>query len=117
MTPPVMTGGPVLLPGQRVPQVQALQLLLTAHNIPVEARGGYTPQTTNGVRLFQTQVHLPPTGIADGNTLARLVVAVRPGQTSVPVRAAQVLMKAHGIGVRVDGGYGNDMLKQVRQFQ
>ncbi|MFL6075762.1 MAG: peptidoglycan-binding protein [Mycobacteriales bacterium] len=116
-TPPPMAGWPVLRPGQRGAQVQALQLLLTAHNLPVETRGGYNAQTTNAVRLFQTQAHLPTTGIADGNVLARLVVTVHPGDNSVPVRAVQVLMRAHRIGVRVDSGYGNDMLKQVRQFQ
>jgi peptidoglycan hydrolase-like protein with peptidoglycan-binding domain len=62
-------------------------------------------------------MRLPPTGVADGNTLSRLVVDVHPGDNSVPTRAAQVLMRAHRIGVRVDSGYGNDMLKQVRQFQ
>jgi peptidoglycan hydrolase-like protein with peptidoglycan-binding domain len=115
--PPPMAGWPTLRAGQRGAPVQALQLLLTAHNIPVETRGVYNAQTTNAVRLFQTQTHLPPTGVADGNALSRLVVTVRPGDNSVPTRAAQVLMRAHRIGVRVDGGYGNDMLKQVRQFQ
>jgi peptidoglycan hydrolase-like protein with peptidoglycan-binding domain len=115
--PPPMAGWPTLRAGQRGAPVQALQLLLTAHNIPVETRGVYNAQTTNAVRLFQARTHLPPTGVADGNTLSRLVVAVHPGDNSVPTRAAQVLMRAHRIGVRVDGGYGNDMLKQVRQFQ
>jgi peptidoglycan hydrolase-like protein with peptidoglycan-binding domain len=103
--------------GASGPKVTAIQHLLTARGFPTTADGQFGPVTASKVRSFQASRNLEVDGWVGPQTWPLLVVEVWQGSTGSAVRAAQVMLRAHGYGVAVDGQFGSQTAGAVRSFQ
>lgn len=90
--------------GMTGPQVASLQgrLLEAGYWLDV-VDGVYAHATVHAVTAFQKSVSLPPNGVADPTTLARLVVAARPAARSTAGRVVEVDLKRQLVLVVADG--------------
>jgi len=106
--------------------VAAVQYLLRARGFyRGRADGVYGAKTVAAVKAFQRANGLKADGIAGPQTLPKLVVMVRRGSKGDAVRAAQILArnvyghdtKTHDMGLAIDGVFGYETQKAVRNEQ
>lgn len=90
--------------GMTGPQVASLQgrLLEAGYWLDI-VDGVYAHATVHAVTAFQKSVSLPPNGVADPATLARLVAATRPAARSTAGRVVEVDLKRQLVLVVADG--------------
>jgi hypothetical protein len=105
--PAAQRSWPLLKPGENGTRVQALQHLLRARGVAVEADGNFGAATESAVRELarENEVAYEPcyaskaadeSGFAGVTTWPLLVRDVRPGDSGEAAKAAQVLMSARG---------------------
>jgi len=106
--------------------IAAVQYLLRARGFyRGRADGVYGAKTVAAVKAFQRANGLKADGIAGPQTLPKLVVTVRRGEKGDAVRAAQILArnvyghdtKTHDMGLAIDGVFGYETQKAVRNEQ
>ena len=87
--------------------MRAIQWLLTARGYPVTVDGVFGEPTRAAVDALETAASLPPDGIVDDATWAKLIIPIGAGATGAAVKAAQYQLRAkRHLDVAVDGVYG-----------
>jgi peptidoglycan hydrolase-like protein with peptidoglycan-binding domain len=95
-----------------------VQYLLLAHGENLDVDGIFGPITRARVRDFQQDHGLHVDGIVGPETWPKLIVQVKQGDHGPAVRAVQILLKQKiGLGVDVDGIFGNQTKQAVLSFQ
>ena len=111
---------PLVQYGAEGPEVYVIQYLLRAEGYSLNADGIFGPQTQSAVKSFQGAEGLAVDGIVGPNTWQALIQGhtVKKGSSGDAVRAVQYLMvHKHGYGITVDGVFGNETDKAVRDLQ
>lgn len=109
---------PTVSLGDRGSDVRALQATLIDKGYPQTFDGIFGTVTRDAVKGFQGTHGLKVTGVADSLTWNRLLTAVGPGSTGMPVRVLQrQLIEKLGAKVPVDGIYGTSTKAAVITFQ
>jgi peptidoglycan hydrolase-like protein with peptidoglycan-binding domain len=105
--------------GNRGADVRAIQGFLRHHGATdLVISGVFDPPTVSAVRAFQTASGLPVTGMVNGFTWARLLVALSSGSTGEAVAVLQrQLNEKRGAGLTVDRAFGAATVSAVRSFQ
>jgi len=104
--------------GNRGVDVQAIQGLLLAHDIPSAIDGSFSPATVEAVKTFQTANGLTANGIVATTTWEKLIVGLTPASTGAAVKALQRELNAkRRAGLTVDGVYGAATRAAVVTFQ
>lgn len=114
---PTSVTWPTVDRGDRGPNVQSIQHLLTHHEFPTNVDGIFGTDTEARVIDFQESETLTANGIVNAATWALLVVTVRRGDSGEAVRAAQRQLVKHGLQLTVDGTFSSSMETLVRTFQ
>jgi peptidoglycan hydrolase-like protein with peptidoglycan-binding domain len=84
--------------------------------VPLDGVFGTT--TDSAVQIFQGLRGLPPTGIVDAATWARLILPIGPGSTGDAVVALQrQLVEKRSAALALDGVYGPSTTAAVKTFQ
>ena len=100
--------------------VRAAQYLLRAHGFYVSVDGRFGSQTEEQVWKFQLKQNIPTTvdfATVDALTWEYLISDLKRGDKGLAVRAVQRLLKDKGYKVAVDGNFGTQTERAVRQFQ
>lgn len=100
--------------------VRAAQYLLKAKGFNVVVDGRFGSQTEEQVWKYQLSKHFNTTvdfALVDAQTWESLIPDLKRGSKGWAVRAAQSLLRAKGYKVAVDGRFGGQTEKAVRQFQ
>jgi peptidoglycan hydrolase-like protein with peptidoglycan-binding domain len=110
---------PLVTKGDRGQRVVAIQYLLNEHGISIQVDGVFGDGTYRAVQLFQGRNNLPQDGKVGPATWMKLVVLVKKGSRGPAVRAVQSnLNVSYGYRyVTVDGVFGDDTDRAVRDFQ
>ena len=108
---------PELRPGDSGPTVTAAQLLLRDLGQQIEVTGAYDAQTTAVVRQLTRATQGEARDAIGDTTWPRLLSTQARGRTGPAVRAVQVLLRAAGQQLAVDGRYGAQTEDAVRAFQ
>ncbi len=108
---------PIQRRGARGENVRTVQHLLNHHNIPVVVDRIFGPQTEDAVRRFQRDRGLGVDGIVGNQTWPALIVLVRRRSRGHAVRAVQRQLNARRSSLAVDGDFGPQTERAVRQFQ
>jgi len=109
---------PLVKQGDQGVEVYAVQYLLRANGLNLNADGIFGPQTRARVEDFQTQKNLTKDGIVGPQTWSALIVQVQQGSSGDAVRAAQMLLKdKFGYNITVDGIFGPNTADAVKSFQ
>jgi peptidoglycan hydrolase-like protein with peptidoglycan-binding domain len=111
--------GPVVQKGATGPRVEALQFLLNQSGAGIQVDGDFGDQTEDAVKDFQKNRDFEVRdGKVDAKTWAALwVTLVHHAPQQDAVKALQTLLAFNGIGVEVDGDFGDQTLSAVRGFQ
>lgn len=102
----------VVRTGDEGDHVKALQFLLRARGAKLKADGVFGRKTEAEVKRFQGSQGLASDGVVGDQTWPRLFITVRRGDKGDAVSAVQVL-----IATLVDGSFGANTEKAVREFQ
>ena len=97
--------------------VRTVQLLLAAHGHPVAVDGVFGPLTQAAVVEVQTEAGIVADGIVGPQTWAVLLVTVSAGDGGPAVQAAQGQLRSQGWRLAVDGSFGPQTDRAVRDFQ
>jgi peptidoglycan hydrolase-like protein with peptidoglycan-binding domain len=108
---------PTVREGDRGPNVQTVQHLVTAHGFATTADGIFGPNTATQVRAFQTSKGLAADAIVGPLTWAQLVITVQEGATGEAVRGLQVQLVKHGYAIAIDGQFGPGTAGALRDFE
>ena len=108
---------PVVRQGARGENVRTLQHLLRHHGASIAADRSFGPLTDAAVRNFQQNRGLTVDGIVGNQTWPALLVTVRRGSRGEAVRAVQHQLNARTSSLLVDGDFGPQTEKAVREFQ
>lgn len=108
---------PVQQVGSTGEDVRTIQYLLAVHGHPVTVDGQFGPATRAAVEAFQSSKGLAVDGIVGNNTWDALIVLVNSSASGDRVRAAQGQLASQGWRVAVDGAFGPQTLRSVRDFQ
>jgi peptidoglycan hydrolase-like protein with peptidoglycan-binding domain len=125
---------PVLREGSRGPAVRALQQQLNQHGARLTVDGSFGPNTERAVRAFQQRHGLTADGVVGPRTSAALGRApssgggggsapaasgptLREGARGEAVRFLQSALNRQGANVAVDGSFGPNTERAVRDFQ
>ena len=108
---------PIQRRGDRGENVRTVQHLLRHHGSPVAADRIFGPQTEDAVRRFQRDRELSVDGVVGDRTWPALIVLVRRRSKGEPVRAVQRQLNARRSSLAVDGDFGLQTERAVRQFQ
>ena len=105
--------------GNRGADVRAIQGFLRHHGATdLVISGVFDPPTVAAVRAFQTARGLDVTGMVNGFTWARLLVALSSASTGEAVAVLQrQLNEKRGAGLTVDRVFGAATVTAVRSFQ
>lgn len=114
---PTTVTWPTVVRGERGPNVQSIQHLVTYHEFATNVDGIFGVDTEARVQDFQTSEGLTADGIVDAEVWALLVVTVRRGDSGEAVRAAQRQLNKLGLVITVDGTFSSSMETLVRSFQ
>ena len=108
---------PALAPGDSGPVVEAAQLLFQARGQDLAASGRFDAATADVVeRLSVARGGAPRTSL-DDTTWSQLVITQERGASGPAARAVQVLLRAVGADVVIDGEFGAQTDGAVRTFQ
>src|SRR6478609_8463722 len=109
---------PTLSLGNRGVDVQAVQGLLLAHDIPSSIDGSFSPATVEAVKTFQAANGLTANGIVGTTTWGKLIVGLTSGSSGEAVKVVQRELNAkRHAGLVVDGVYGTATRSAVVAFQ
>ncbi len=104
--------------GNRGVDVQAVQGLLLAHDIPSAIDGSFSAATVEAVTTFQAANGLPANGIVGTTTWEKLIIGLHPGATGEAVKVVQRELNAkRHAGLAVDGTFGATTRAAVVAFQ
>lgn len=108
---------PILKSGSTGEDVRSVQYLLAVHGHPVTVDGIYGPATKAAVHAFQSAKGLAADGVVGPATWAALIVTVAAGSSGARVRAVQGQLASQGWRLAVDGVFGPQTTRSIRDFQ
>lgn len=108
---------PIQESGSKGEDVRTVQYLLAVHGHPVAVDGVFGPGTKTAVRAFQTAKGLASDGVVGNATWEKLIVTVASGASGPRVRAVQGQLAGQGWRVAVDGAFGPQTRRSIRDFQ
>lgn len=108
---------PVHQVGSTGEDVRTVQYLLAVHGHTVTVDGQFGPATKSAVTAFQSSKGLGADGIVGNNTWDALIVTVASGTSGDRVRAAQGQLASQGWRLAVDGAFGPQTLRSIRDYQ
>ena len=108
---------PVVVIGATGEDVRSIQLLLATHGHPVAADAQFGPLTRGAVMAFQGAAGLAVDGVVGPLTWGALVVALVSGASGTAVRALQGQLRGQGWRLAVDGAFGQQTDRSVRDLQ
>jgi peptidoglycan hydrolase-like protein with peptidoglycan-binding domain len=97
--------------------VRAVQYLLRERGHPTVVDGIFGPATESAVQAFQAAEGLTADGTVGDQTWAALIVQVDAGDSGDAVRAVQTELRSQGWRLAVDGAFGPQTDRRVRDFQ
>jgi peptidoglycan hydrolase-like protein with peptidoglycan-binding domain len=97
--------------------VRTVQLLLAVHGHPVAVDGVFGPLTAAAVVSAQTDAGVPADGIVGPQTWPVLLATVSIGAGGPAVQAAQGQLRSQGWRLALDGSFGPQTDRAVRDFQ
>ena len=104
--------------GNRGVDVQAVQGLLLAHDIPSAIDGSFSAATVEAVKTFQAANGLTANGIVGTTTWEKLIIGLTLGSSGEAVKVVQRELNAkRHAGLAVDGVYGAATRAAVIAFQ
>lgn len=112
-----MAPWPIIMLGATGEDVRAIQLLLTTHGHPVAVDAEYGPITGAAVEAFQAVTGLAVDGAVGPATWGALVVTLATGASGPAVRALQDQLRSQGWRLAVDGAFGPQTDRSVRDLQ
>jgi murein L,D-transpeptidase YcbB/YkuD len=112
-----MATWPVQQVGSTGEDVRTVQYLLAVHAHPVTVDGQFGPVTKAAVRAFQSARGLTADGIVGDATWAALIVPVASGASGDRVRAVQGQLASQGWRLAVDGVFGPQTTRSIRDYQ
>lgn len=108
---------PVQQVGSTGEDVRTVQYLLAVHGHTVTVDGQFGPATRSAVKAFQSSEGLAADGIVGNHTWGALIVTVGSGASGDRVRAAQGQLAGQGWRLAVDGVFGPQTLRSIRDYQ
>jgi hypothetical protein len=108
---------PIQNSGSKGEDVRTVQYLLAVHGHPVAVDGVFGPATKAAVRAFQSSKGLGVDGVVGAATWAALIVTVAAGASGGRVRAVQGQLASQGWRLAVDGAFGPQTTRSIRDFQ
>ena len=108
---------PMILLGATGEDVRTIQLLLAAHGHPVAVDAQYGPVTRASVQAFQGSAGLAADGVVGPLTWGALLVTLATGANGPAVRAVQHQLASQGWRLAVDGAFGPQADRSVRDLQ
>lgn len=108
---------PTVSQGAKGNNVVSIQLLLNARGSSLAVDGDFGPKTAAAVKSFQSSHGLKRNGVVNSATWSALIITTKQGSTGSAVTALQKQLKAHGLRLAIDGIFGPETAKAVRQFQ
>lgn len=108
---------PVEQVGSTGEDVRTVQYLLAVHGHTVTVDAQFGPATRAAVRAFQSSKGLADDGIVGNLTWEALIVPVGSGASGDRVRAAQGQLASQGWRLAVDGAFGPQTLRSIRDYQ
>ena len=108
---------PIQQLGSTGEDVRTVQYLAAFHGHPVVVDGKFGVATRAAVQAVQTSKGLIADGIVGDLTWQALIVPVVAGTSGVQVRAVQGQLASQGWRVAVDGVFGPQTIRSVRDFQ
>jgi len=113
--------------GNSGPAVRALQRQLNAHGAALTVDGSFGSATAAAVKSFQSSHGLSADGVAGPQTWNALIGIsgaqafswpdVGQGASGENVDSIQLMLRAHGYSLTVDGSYGAQTISTVEAFQ
>ena len=107
--------------GRTGPLARTVQYLLNAQGYAISIDGNVGSQTTDAIKVFQTDNGLTVDGIVGNQTWPLLIVEVAQGDSGDAVSAAQDQLALRDLpqcrNLTVDGDFGSLTYAAVRAFQ
>lgn len=103
--------------GRTGEDVRTVQHLLRVHGHTVTVDGQFGPATRTAVKAFQSAEGLTDDGIVGDATWPALLVTVASGASGDRVRAVQGQLRSQGWRLAVDGAFGPQTDRSIRDFQ
>lgn len=97
--------------------VVALQQMLSWRGVRTYVDGDFGNATERSVRQWQAQMELSVTGVVDDTTWEALLPELQEGSSGDAVATMQGVLWERGYSLEVDGDFGPQTDKVVRQFQ
>lgn len=112
-----MAEWPTLAVGSKGVDVRTAQALLSAHGHPAAPDGIFGPATQGAAQAFQAAEGLTIDGVVGPQTWGALIVTVEAGSSGDAVRGVQTQLRWQGWRLAVDGTFGPQTARRVRDFQ
>ncbi|MCB2174333.1 MAG: peptidoglycan-binding protein [Actinomycetales bacterium] len=108
---------PTITLGGTGEDVRTVQYLLGTHGHPVAVDAQYGPITRGAVQSFQGDAGLTADGVVGPITWGALIVTVSTGAAGPAVSALQSQLRSQGWRLAVDGAFGPQTDRSVRDLQ
>ena len=108
---------PIQQVGSTGEDVRTVQYLLAVHGHPVTVDGQFGPVTKAAVQAFQSSRGLAADGVVGNLTWSALIVTVSAGAAGDRVRAVQGQLAGQGWRLAIDGVFGPQTTRSIRDFQ
>lgn len=108
---------PVQQDGSNGEDARTVQYLLMHHGFRVTVDGTFGPVTAAMVHEFQASKGLTQDGIVGDHTWPALIVRVSSGDSGDAVSAAQAQLRSQGWRLALDGAFGPQTDRSVRDYQ